>query len=227
MIYSLMALTFKILFRDPDLTMHGTPYSQLFHICPMFAITCYDRPYQSHWENPKGYQQHFHHGVWLRNLFHWHFKTLIPVWISTRIFKKVWDELIIISPTPISSHTLPSIWLMRKHISYSIASLNVWTYGCPDLGKISQYHPIPNTQSANIILSTWVGELCNVCFRYWLSVYIALKHWGRWHINASLNWASSANLNACCLFGAKPLPEPMMTYCELDKLKHEQTSMKS
>ena len=29
---------------------------------------------------------------------------------------------------------------------------------------------------------------------------------------------------ACCLFGAKPLPEPMLTYCQLDSW--EQISVK-
>ena len=29
-------------------------------------------------------------------------------------------------------------------------------------------------------------------------------------------WSSLVKLMACCLFSAKPLPEPMLTYCQLD-----------
>ena len=41
---------------------------------------------------------------------------------------------------------------------------------------------------------------------------------------ASYIWVNIGVGNGCCLFAAKPLTEPMLTYCQLDAL--EQTSVK-
>ena len=34
--------------------------------------------------------------------------------------------------------------------------------------------------------------------------------------HSSVNWASLVHVMACCLFGTKPLPELMLTHCQLD-----------
>ena len=36
------------------------------------------------------------------------------------------------------------------------------------------------------------------------------------HIYASVNWAALVQVMACRLFSTKPLPEPMLTYSQLD-----------
>ena len=62
---------------------------------------------------------------------------------------------------------------------------------------------------------------------------ILLTFWNEYSLMPILRWVSSkfvprssalVLIMACCLFGAKPLPELMLTYCKLDPL--EQTSMK-
>ena len=46
-------------------------------------------------------------------------------------------------------------------------------------------------------------------------------HWGQ---VTSVNWSSLVQVIACHLFGAKPLPEPMLAYCQVDSW--EQISVK-
>ena len=74
----------------------------------------------------------------------------------------------------------------------------------------------------------WDCELANIFLRKWLDACLVPSHYlMQWWIIVDLSppsttymhqWIGSAlvQVMACCLFGAKPLPEPMLAYCQLD-----------
>ena len=65
--------------------------------------------------------------------------------------------------------------------------------------------------------STWLTE-CSALFCYYCYHYSSL-----WPSDAIwCQWCQSAlvQVMAWCLFGTKPLPEPMMTYCQLEPREH-------
>ena len=76
-----------------------------------------------------------------------------------------------------------------------------------------------------------VGFMTTLCFNVVQSHHceVSLAHLTHFSPSAAYmcQWTGSAlvQIMACRLFGAKPLPEPMLTYCQMDP--QEQMSMKS
>ena len=51
--------------------------------------------------------------------------------------------------------------------------------------------------------------------------------WPECHIYASVNWLAIGSGNGLSLLGAKPLAEPMLTYCQLDPWEQISVNWKS
>ena len=80
------------------------------------------------------------------------------------------------------------------------------------------YLSFPNFNGTTVEVWEWINNIMLHFMGMWLLIHGDVI-WCR------RTWQSLVDEMAWCLFGAKPLPEPMVAYCQIDPQEH--TSMKS
>ena len=107
----------------------------------------------------------------------------------------------------------PLSWFPMTHFSRNVTEFAacIWE-SAPPLGSISNRYRSDDVDSRVLVT--------RACPRIWVKTHLppSAAHMRRWTRSAMVQ------VMACPLFGVKPLPEPMLTYCQLDP--KEQTSVK-
>ena len=79
-------------------------------------------------------------------------------------------------------------------------------------------HLYIESRSWSLVLLPWVSSIVEMCSRFCHSFYVLSHLLPSAAYTSMRQWTGSAlvHVTTCRLFGAKPLPEPTLTYCQLD-----------